>query len=531
MNTKILETVIEELDAGKSREGDASNKAVRKPISTKIKKARKGRPKKMKCEKLGIEPKSNDKTELVVELPKVDKRGEQHTEKQTVNHIFNVNVMDVKAREESLAINEHETTKNVENHSESQTDLSRGTKVVEEGNAKFNEDDESSTKLFTRTFALLKKNTVSTKNDIIITPNFREDTKLKSDNKENILQNKKLTRSQEFFRSNSDRSLLTSRSETAISMNARNEPKFPKRLRPKSTSALSKKYLEAYLPRKSFFSSHDRVLREAGFQVDDAMKNKKRPNWRLILRMHTDEELNPDFGKETEQPATNEPQIKEGSDDEVSESINLMEAVETLISHEKEGQSAKRKLRFAAKKLGLEDKSDYKPLLDYLKYINDHPEEYMTMTRYTTKNMDYKHPSVMVRMARVFRKAHHGTARNNIFTHALAGLKPKFVEATAQRHGRAELGRTEFSTGKKEQGESPQEQSSASQDEGKSEIEKLKIKTEKWMGTLTTMQILKAKEYALKDVGEEDISVTKWWLAFKTCHYLRIPPTVIDQTL
>ena len=88
-----------------------------------------------------------------------------------------------------------------------------------------------------------------------------------------------------------------------------------------------------------------------------------------------------------------------------------------------------------------------------------------------------------------------------------------------------------FRTGKKEQGESPQEQSGASQDEGKSEIEKLKIKTEKWMGTLTTMQILKAKEYALKDVGEEDISVTKWWLAFKTCHYLRIPPTVIDQTL
>ena len=62
-----------------------------------------------------------------------------------------------------------------------------------------------------------------------------------------------------------------------------------------------------------------------------------------------------------------------------------------------------------------------------------------------------------------------------------------------------------FSTGKKEQGESPQEQSSASQDEGKSEIEKLKIKTEKWMGTLTTMQLLKAKEYALKDVGEEDM--------------------------
>ena len=534
-NATILETVIEELEAEKARGNVSNQKLVQKTKPGKISRNRICKSKKQKTEKKPGDANGNDsKKILIVEIPNEDKDVKQHgkeemkdTDEETGTKVLKQSI------NSATRINKNESITSFESRTETGSNSSRTNNDDVDG-VSSKEENQNANKLFTRVFSVPKKELISSKNDIIITPNLATEseisrTKSQSENKENQLHRVKYTRSEEFIRSNSDKSILTLKSEPGLNK----LPKHPRKQRPKSTSALSKRSLEAYLPRKSFFSSHDKVLREAGFQVDDAMKNKKRPNWKLILRMHTEEELNPVLDKEPEKSIVFEPQIKEESDEEASESTNLMDAVETLVSQEKEGQLVKRKLKLAAKKFGLEEKCDYKPLLEYLKYINEHPEEYMSMTRYSTKNMDYKHPSVMVRMARVYRKAHHGTARNNIFTHALAGLKPKFIDSSSssQRHGRSEHSRNEFGATKKDQTEGSQEQTGASQDEGKTEIEKLKIKTEKWMGSLSTIQLLKAKECALKDMGEEDITVTKWWLAFKTCHYLRIPPTVIEQAL
>lgn len=525
-NANLLETVIEELDADRTN-GNVSHQRFLKPIkSAKVRKSKTCKMKKPKSDKNASENKSKEmKQELIVEVPNSEKGENQNEQKSEVpeinkdahSHDKNTLATETLSKTEYMPLLNHASETDIDKNNGKNT-------VSDEANVQC---DIKTDKLFTRVFSLPNKETLTSKNDIIITPTVgadHEHVKVKGEsNKENQLNKEYSTRSQDFIRSSSDKSILTTKSEPRVS---RPPKEFSKRRRPMSTSALSKKVLEAYLPRKSFFSSHDKVLRDAGFQVDDAMKNKKRPNWKLILRMHTEEELNPDFGStEEDKTAASDPQVKEESDDDTEDTPNLMDAVETLISQGKDSQLSKRKLKAAAKKLALEDKSEYKPLLEYLKYINEHPEEYMNMTRYSSKNTDYKHPSVMVRMARVYRKAHHGTARNNIFTHALAGLKPKLAEATSQRHGRGE----QFGTNKKDQTEAPQEQTSVSQDEGKSEIEKLKIKTEKWMGGLTTMQTLKAKEFALKDLGEEDITVTKWWLAFKSCHYLRIPPTVLEQ--
>lgn len=530
-NVNLLETVIEELEADKEKTKSSDKNTLKSTKSAKgNKKKTGGKTKKAKRDETQKEKQLEETDKkLIVEVPMAEKG-------KTLNTI-----QEVKTKSEMVgdATREHildskETDPNPSDSSKQACGTDSDLSITENMSSGKTQDEGQSAenRLFTRVFSLRNKEKHLSKKDILITPNANMEKGThwsgNANDKENSLSYNAHTHSQEFIRSNSDKSILT-----AISEPGGNKPfkVYTKRRRPMSTSALSKKVLEAYLPRKSFFSSHDKVLREAGFQVDNVMKSKKRPNWRLILRMHTEEELNPDFGKEPEKPVFTEPQIKDESDDDSEEvPLHVMDAVDTLMSQDKDGQPSKRKLRLAAKKLALEEKCDYRPLLDYLRYISDHPEEYMNMARYSSKDIDYKHPSVMVRMARVFRKAHHGTARNNIFTHALANLKPKILEtATQQRHGRSELGRNEFGATKKDQSEGPQEQSGASQEEGKTEIEKFKLKTEKWMGSLTTLQILKAKELALKDMGEEDITVTKWWLAFKTCNYLRIPPTVLEQ--
>ena len=528
-DAKLLETVLEELETGKGKANILPVKSEQLTKPAKVGKSKTGgKSKKSKRNKSVAENESRQTKTIVVDVP-LTERTENRTPESTHT------VVEQKSVENNCELPKLNTVDNQKERNLTGMDteeniLGQATEnTIENGNVKNNTKDEKN-KLFTRVFSLKNKESSSLKRDFIITPNqsLENDTSINSDNvnKENTMDKKASTLSQEFIRSNSDKSILTTRSEP----HGKVSRPFPKRRRPMSTNALSKRALEAYLPRKSFFSSHDRVLREAGFQVDDAMKNKKRPNWRLILSgMHTEEELNPDLGAE-EKTVVKEPQIKEESDDDGEETFNLMDAVETLMSQGKDDQAPKRRLKLTAKKLGMEEKCDYKQLLDYLKYINDHPEEYMNMARYSSKNTDYKHPSVMVRMARVYRKAHHGTARNNIFTHALAGLKPKIAEPqTQQRHGRGEHSRAEFGVSKKDQNDSTQEQSNTPMEEGKTDIEKLKFKTEKWMGGLTTMQTLKAKELALKDMGEEDITVTKWWLAFKTCNYLRIPPTVLEQ--
>ena len=526
-DTKILETVLEELETGKGKAHVPRVKSAQLTQPLKAGKSKTGnKSKKSKRNKNVIDNETKENKAIVIDVQLTE--GKDNKTNESVQQTNDKH----KQSEGNCKLPKLHTANSDKEHSIASMETEDKTKVhatetiVKNGTHQNNDKDEKN-RLFTRVFSLKNKEPRPLENNFIETPtqNDISDKSYNMSNKENTMDKRASTLSQEFVRSNSDKSILTTRSEP----HGTESRQFPKRRRPMSTNALSKKALEAYLPRKSFFSSHDKVLREAGFQVDDAMRKKKRPNWRLILRMHTEEELNPDFGAE-EKTEVKEPQVKEESDDDGEETFNLMDAVETLMSQGKDDQTPKRRLRLTAKKLGLEEKCDYKQLLDYLRYINDHPEEYMNMARYSSKNMDYKHPSVMVRMARVFRKAHHGTARNNIFTHALAGLKPKISESqTQQRHGRGEHSRTEFGTSKKDQNDIPQEQSSTPLEEGKTEIEKLKYKTEKWMGGLTTMQILRAKELALKDMGEEDITVTKWWLAFKTCNYLRIPPTVLEQ--
>ncbi|KAL4237372.1 hypothetical protein ACF0H5_002090 [Mactra antiquata] len=307
-----------------------------------------------------------------------------------------------------------------------------------------------------------------------------------------------------FKRTNTERSLLSTKSDSAmIPMSPKRRQSKSSIKRPKSSVGWTKKEIDLFLPRKSFFSVHDNTLSSAGFDIRSD-EERKIPEWRKLLRMRSQDELYPPEEKEEEKPV-----VPMGFLDEESEEEFGLENVETAISAENKEQgttTTKSKRRHKDKKMLNAEKEEYKPLYDYLKYIHDNPEEYIHANKYVGKNTDYRHPSAMVRLGRAYRRGHHGTQRHSIYLHAITELKKKTADTTPLAEQPTTTGTTQDET----------------------EIEKLRSKAEKWAKGLTTQQWLKARELALKDVGDEDYTMSKWWLVFRSCHYLRIPSHITD---
>ena len=313
-------------------------------------------------------------------------------------------------------------------------------------------------------------------------------------------------------RSGTELSFATPQSDVILPASARTINTKIKRS--KSVAGWSKRELEIFLPRKTFFNTHDTTLSHAGFDIRSD-EERKRPDWRKFMKMRTTEELYPPKPKKEETVASsfaNNGIIDLEDDDD--EEFSLEDVVTSLTADgDKEAGHTKRKLRHAAKKLTLIERDEYKPLYDYIKYIHDTPDDYIHMAKFNPKNIDHRHPDRLVRLGRAFRRGHHGTPKNNIYLHAIADLKQAMPEVPNLKPGR-----TDKPIAKKESNE--HNDTTANVDE--TEIEKLKVKAEKWMRGLTTQQILRAKENALKDIGEEDVTHSKWWIAFKTCKYIRV---------
>jgi len=301
--------------------------------------------------------------------------------------------------------------------------------------------------------------------------------------------------------------------------------------RPKSVGGWSKKDLDIFLPRKSYFNVHDKLLEEAGIDVKSEEERNRKPDWRSLLRMHTMDELFPPR-KETENSDKGfiPPVVPDSDEDDDGSNADNVESYMSAHGGKDHG-SVQRKPRISKKKITLgSDKEGFKQLLEYLKYISENPDEYINMSQYTHKNTDHKHPDTMVRLGRAFRRGHHCAVRNNIFIHAIAGLKPKYVESgntSSRQPGAPKVTATKKAD---ESGRATpivaststiERDKNANSDE--TELEKIKKKTEAWMKTVSTHQFMRAKDLALRELGEEDVNVSKWWVAFQNCHYLRVP--------
>ncbi|KAL3872848.1 hypothetical protein ACJMK2_036035 [Sinanodonta woodiana] len=281
-------------------------------------------------------------------------------------------------------------------------------------------------------------------------------------------------------------------------------------------SSFSRDELDYFLPKRNFFSSHDIVLRDAGYEVEDTAKARQRALWKSKLnaiRAKMDLNIAQEHDKSTNS-AESDQLIKSQSvflsTGNLSDFSSFVDQTagqqEKPLPKESIAPSLKKSQKLKKKPTDDFDdvRVDHKPLVEYLKFIRENPEEYMSMVHFTGSNQDHQHTDRLVRTARAFYRGHNGPSRNmSVVHHALSQLKLKNVDPSPPP------------TANKEK-----TSSGTSQEDDKTEIEKHKLKLDKWLRSISTIQLIKAKELALKEIGEEDINAC-WWITLQTCSYLR----------
>ena len=313
--------------------------------------------------------------------------------------------------------------------------------------------------------------------------------------------------------------------------------------------AFSREELRCALPRRNFFSCHNKALKDAGYEVEE---ESARPRRRRLLFFHHEDK--------SDDPAPPPPVIKEPFADETKENEHgngLKKVLQNGVLETAVGMKRRKSAQPAV--------VECKPLQQYLTYVRDNPGEYRHMiaksctagaaaTLHPSSHpADNCHTARLVSIGRIFQERQSGGQRADEVLRAAYSLNPRaadpgrFVNAQRDKspmlHGLM-LSRKQSAISKKEstspspsgfgeEGSKPGQRSKpGSEDRQKleaekaaaeqlTEVEKRRLKAEEWARTVTTEQLVRAKLHVLKELGHEERELTQWWLAFRDCFYLR----------
>ncbi|XP_022333458.2 uncharacterized protein LOC111130585 [Crassostrea virginica] len=353
-------------------------------------------------------------------------------------------------------------------------------------------------------------------------------------------------------------SLLKESNKPRRSQSALERPKSKARGSFSDPFKFTKQELEWYLPRKSFFDCHDKALKEAGVETAVTSSRREQMKQRVTEKIQRErelrekrkeletpkpEEIKPeasaamedshvgieDIGNEREADAKSEIDKSEADDDVV---IAKLQEVQTSMSkHTQTRKTSKHK-----KKQHDYDEDDvrvdHQPLLQYLRYVQDHPEEFHAHRKQLIQqeHVGSRASPWIVRLAEINERRNVSTAQclvsKSVVLDAARDIRPRTTDPgqwTMSQKERALLvnmtpGKVNAFTAVKQDLPTHDSQN---QDDGKSDFEKEKVKLEKWLKTVTTAGLIKAKELALRELGEEDTYQTRWWSSLQTCSYLR----------
>ena len=353
-------------------------------------------------------------------------------------------------------------------------------------------------------------------------------------------------------------SLLKESNKPRRSQSALERPKSKARGSFSDPFKFTKQELEWYLPRKSFFDCHDKALKEAGVETAVTSSRREQMKQRVTEKIQRERELrekrkeleNPkpeeikpeasaamedshvgieDIGSEREADAKSEIDKCEADDDVV---IAKLQEVQTSMSK----PTQTRKTSKHKKKQHDYDEDDvrvdHQPLLQYLRYVQDHPEEFHAHRKQLIQqeHVGSRASPWIVRLAEINERRNVSTAQclvsKSVVLDAARDIRPRTTDPgqwTMSQKERALLGN--MTPGKVNAFTAVKQDlpthDSQNQDDGKSDFEKEKVKLEKWLKTVTTAGLIKAKELALRELGEEDTYQTRWWSSLQTCSYLR----------
>lgn len=353
-------------------------------------------------------------------------------------------------------------------------------------------------------------------------------------------------------------SLLGSNRVPRRSQSALERPKSKSRASLGDPFRFTKAELEWYLPRKSFFDCHDKALKEAGVESAETTSRKEQMKQRVAEKIKKEKDRR-ERRKELENPKPEEPKTETSLTQEDNQSINAdtrsekdadakseIDKFETdddvVISKLEEAQRSvskptpSKKVSRNKKKTHDYDEDevrvDYQPLLQYLKYVQEHPDEFHAHRKQSIQqdHVGSRASPWIVRLAEITERRNMTTAQclvtKSVVLEAARDIRPRMTDPgqwTMSQKERALLGN--LNPGKVNLFAAVKQDlpthDSQNQDDGKSDFEKEKAKLEKWLKTVSTAGLIKAKELALRDLGEEDIYQSKWWSSLQTCSYLR----------
>ncbi|GFO27405.1 hypothetical protein PoB_005391000 [Plakobranchus ocellatus] len=208
-----------------------------------------------------------------------------------------------------------------------------------------------------------------------------------------------------------------------------------------------------------------------------------------------------------------------------------------------------------------------KPLSHYLEYVRDNRQEYLNYLKQQQQqnqaSRKEKPVATLIKMGRAFELRHQGgivrsksgigtidvneadivdgDASNYAIIMAAKALRPrsadpsKFSKARDKSGGvrrGAESSSRPLSEDRRlshpEKTSNPPGSSGGvtlhgnkDEEHPKTELEKRKLRAEDWTKSVSTHTLTKARIQSLRELGADDAELTKWWEAFKRCHYLR----------
>lgn len=182
-------------------------------------------------------------------------------------------------------------------------------------------------------------------------------------------------------------------------------------------------------------------------------------------------------------------------------------------------------------------KVDHRMIVDYLKLVNANKAEYEAMRK---GELSRKPVRTLLGMARAYSRGHHevGPPESTVVQAAYElGNKippPVCVRYEKMERQRAELvSRASVAVQRAVQKRhthnatdmmammEQQHGACASLDQQFTPLQRSRAELEIWLRGLTMAQQIKAKDMALREMGEENCSIRKWWLSNKYCKYLR----------
>lgn len=316
---------------------------------------------------------------------------------------------------------------------------------------------------------------------------------------------------------------------------------------------ITKEELKRALPRHSVFSCHDKALRDAGFDVEcKAWRQRKRLD---PSSYHTNGVTDKTgISSSVKMAETSKIVTDDSGQASVEDKVNSLPAV----SSSTDGDTAVGDQRKGLKSEMSHCMREWRPLIQYLTYVHNNPEEYRQMcartaaaktvpasalysTQVTTDSSDDLSSASLVRMGRAFEWRSRGEDQvADDVVRAAYALRPRSAypvrfnkttkdwpipptPMTPRKESSINLSAAAVARQKPKSGNKTRPRPEAAEDaDDVMEVDRRRLQAVEWTQTVTTEQLTRAKIQVLKDLGHEERELSQWWMAFRNCHYLRL---------